>query len=101
METVLGDRDAVLARELTKKYEELRRGSLSDLIESCESRPPKGEIVVLIGPPAAPELWSPEAVDAALKKRMPEIGAKRASTEVAEASGWAKRNVYQRAILLS
>lgn len=101
MKAVLGDRPAVLARELTKKYEEMRRGHLSELIQSCEDRPPKGEIVVLVGPPAAPELWSPDQVDAALKERMPEIGAKRASTEVAQASGWAKRNVYQRAILLS
>ena len=101
MKAVLGNRDAVLAREITKKYEEIRRGSLSELIESCEEKSPKGEIVVLIGPPAAPEIWSSAKVDAALKEKLPEMGAKRASTEVAQASGWAKRNVYQRAILLS
>lgn len=101
MRTVLGDRDAVIARELTKKYEELRRGSLSQLVESCEQKPPKGEIVVLIAPPSKPALWTSEEVDAALKDRLSTIGAKRASTEVAALSGWAKRNVYQRAILLS
>lgn len=101
MRTVLGNRDAVIARELTKKYEEIRRGKLEDLIESCQSRPPKGEIVILIAPPAKPELWSSEEVDVALKEKLPMIGAKRASSEVAELSGWAKRNVYQRAILLS
>ncbi len=101
MKAVLGDRDAVLARELTKKFEQIRRGSLSDLISSCEEVPPKGEIVVLIGPPAAPQIWSPAEVDAALKQKLPELGAKRASAEIANSSGWAKRNVYQRAILLS
>jgi len=101
MKTVLGDRDAVLARELTKKYEQVRRGPLTELINSCESQPPKGEIVVLVGPPATPEIWSPEDVDKALKEKLPELGAKRASAEVADLSGWAKRNVYQRAILLS
>lgn len=101
MRTVLGDRNAVIARELTKKYEELRRGTLSQLVDSCQQTPPKGEIVVLVAAPSKPELWSPEEVDAALKERLSKIGAKRASTEVAELSGWAKRNVYQRAILLS
>ncbi len=101
IKTVLGERDAVLARELTKKYEQIRRAKISDLIESCEDNPPKGEIVVLIAPPDGPLLWSREDVDAALKEKLPEMGAKRASADVAESSGWAKRNVYQRAILLS
>jgi len=101
MQAVLGDRQAVLARELTKTYEEFRRGTLSELVEGCKNSPPKGEIVVLVSSPSAPELWSPEEVDAALKERLPDLGAKRASAEVSELSGWAKRNVYQRAILLS
>ncbi len=101
MKAVLGDRDAVLARELTKKFEQIRRGSLSQLIASCEEVPPKGEIVVLVGAPAGPQIWAPEEVDAALREKLPELGAKRASSEVAKNSGWAKRNVYQRAILLS
>jgi 16S rRNA (cytidine1402-2'-O)-methyltransferase len=44
----LGDRRAVLARELTKLHEEVRRGSLSTLLESARERPPKGEIVVVV-----------------------------------------------------
>ncbi len=101
MKAVMGERNAVIAREITKKYEEVRRGSLTELIDSCEQDAPRGEIVVLVGPPAAPKLWTPAEVDAALKEKLPELGAKRASAEVAELSGWAKRNVYQRAILLS
>ena len=101
VQSVLGDRPAVIAREITKKYEEARRGTISELIESCQASPPKGEIVLLIGPPLEKQMWSREDVDTALKKKLPELGAKRASAEVAELSGWAKRSVYQRAILLS
>lgn len=47
---ILGDRPAVLARELTKLHEEFRRGMLSDLAQSLEKHPAKGEITLLIGP---------------------------------------------------
>jgi 16S rRNA (cytidine1402-2'-O)-methyltransferase len=46
--TALGDRQAVLARELTKKFEEIRRGSLSDLLEGVRRNAPRGEIVLVI-----------------------------------------------------
>lgn len=44
----LGDRQAALARELTKKFEEIRRGMLSDLLEGVRRKPPKGEMVIVI-----------------------------------------------------
>jgi 16S rRNA (cytidine1402-2'-O)-methyltransferase len=46
---VLGDRPAALVRELTKMHEEVRRGSLTDILESIRASPPKGEIVLVIG----------------------------------------------------
>lgn len=51
--TVFGDRPAALARELTKKFEEIRRLSLSGLCQSVQDSPPKGELVIVIG--GAPE----------------------------------------------
>ncbi len=45
---VLGDRRASLSRELTKRFEETRRGHISELLESCRLRPPKGELVLVI-----------------------------------------------------
>ena len=45
---ILGDRRASLSRELTKKHEETRRGRISELLESCRLRPPKGELVLVI-----------------------------------------------------
>ncbi len=45
----LGDRSASLSRELTKKFEETRRGTLSSLLEWIESKPPRGEFVLVVG----------------------------------------------------
>jgi len=100
MKTVLGERTAAVARELTKRYEEIRRGSLQELIDSVTKTRPKGEIVVLVSPPLANEMWNEGRVDAALKASIPEQGVKRASAEVALKAGWAKRDVYERALKL-
>lgn len=48
LEQALGNRPAAVARELTKKFEEVRRGTLSDLLEGVRRRPPKGEMVIVI-----------------------------------------------------
>ena len=91
---VLGVRPAALARELTKTYEEVRRGTLDGLLLGVEADPPRGEIVVLIGAGAG-EAWTPEAVDAALRERA-DLKPKAASREVAALAGWSVRDVYQR-----
>ena len=88
---VLGDREAVIARELTKTYEDVRRGTLSELVPL---EAPKGEIVVLIAPGRA-EVWDAVQIDAALAERA-SLRAKDAAREVAELSGWSRRDVYQR-----
>ncbi len=100
MRDVLGERDAVLARELTKHYEEARHGSFEALISSVETDPPRGEIVVLIGPPKTQARWPEDEVEAALKAIIAEQGAKRASAEIAAQCGWPKRDVYKLAITL-
>ena len=100
MKAVLGDRPAAIARELTKHYEETRRGTLSELIEGAAKDPPRGEIVVVIGAPKEGARWSAEQVKAALTAAVPEQGVGRASTEIAKMSGWKKRDVYQCALSL-
>ncbi len=99
MAEVLGARDVVLTRELTKHYEEARRGGFAELIESVTDDPPRGEIVLLVGPPQDTG-WTEEKVVAALEAVLPELGVKRASAQVATESGWAKRDVYQLALKL-
>lgn len=100
IDEVLGDRDLVLTRELTKKYEEARRGTAKALIDSVGSDPPKGEIVLLIAPPSSESRWDAAKITEALTIEIAELGVKRASAKVAQASGWAKRDVYNLALKL-
>lgn len=97
---ILGDRDVVLTRELTKRYEEARHGSFAELIDSVASDPPRGELVVLISPPTTDAVWDDAKVRAALIDALPELGVKRASADIAEMSGWPKRDVYALALTL-
>jgi len=90
----------VLTRELTKHYEEARRGDFAALIASVESDAPRGELVLLIGPPGETAGWDEARVKDALQKIIPEEGVKRASAQIAEISGWAKRDVYALALTL-
>ena len=90
----LGDRPAALARELTKLYEEVISGSLSDLETRVADAPPKGELVLVIGPPAdagpADEATILAAIDEALANESPS----RAARTVAERFGMKKNDVY-------
>ncbi|WP_017932311.1 16S rRNA (cytidine(1402)-2'-O)-methyltransferase [Robiginitomaculum antarcticum] len=101
MRDIFGDREAAIARELTKTYEQTRRGTLSELMEGVIADPPRGEIVVLVGPPDAGEsIWDAARLDAALLAAIPERGVKRAANEVAALSGHNRREVYARALQL-
>ncbi len=93
-----GDRPAVLARELTKKFEEVRRGTLDELQESCLADPPRGEIVLLIG--KGSHEVSPELVEAALVEAMTRLRLKDAAREVAERFSVSRRDLYQRGLEL-
>ena len=105
MKEILNDRPAAVCRELTKKFEETRRATLSQLAAHYEkSGAPKGEIVIVVAPPAADtvEQWTDEAVDRALAKMMDGEGmsVKDAAAFVAAQSGLKKSGIYQRALLL-
>lgn len=98
---VFGDREAAVARELTKAFEETRRGSLADLAAHyAEAGGPKGEIVVLLGPPAEETEWSEARIDRALSEAMADTGVKQAAADVAALTGLSKRDLYQRALKL-
>ncbi|MGE0202579.1 MAG: 16S rRNA (cytidine(1402)-2'-O)-methyltransferase [Hyphomicrobiaceae bacterium] len=90
----LGDRRAVVARELTKLYEEVRRGSLAELAAWALEDTPRGEMVVLVAPPGEATV-DDAAVRAAVAALAPTLGLKAAAREVAERLGVSQRRAYQ------
>jgi 16S rRNA (cytidine1402-2'-O)-methyltransferase len=103
----LGDRPAVVARELTKLYEEHRRGQLSELAASyAEATPPRGEITIVVAPPAAATTATRAAdedarIDAGLRAALVEASPSEAAAQVAAATGLPRRRVYARALALA
>jgi 16S rRNA (cytidine1402-2'-O)-methyltransferase len=94
------EREAVVCRELTKRFEEVSRGRLGALAESFASRVVKGEIVVLVGRAVA---QAPDAgtVEGLLRVKLAEMSVKDAAADVALALNLPKREVYQLALQLS
>lgn len=102
MAAALGDRSACVVRELTKLHEETQAGTLSALAARFANAP-KGEIVVVVGPPAptAPEPVDAESLRAALRAAMRDAPASRAARDVAKRFGIARDEAYAIAISLS
>ena len=100
MAAVLGpEREAVVARELTKLYETLYRGPLSVLAADPRLDDPKGEIVILVGPGREAEASAAD-VDTALADALQRLRPAEAAAEVAKALGLSRRDVYQRAMAM-
>jgi 16S rRNA (cytidine1402-2'-O)-methyltransferase len=101
---ILGERQAAIARELTKHFETVRRGSLTELAAALASEePPKGEIVVLVAPPAEnqEQQASDATIDAKLQDALRTLSVKDAASVVAAESGQKRRKVYARAVALA
>lgn len=102
MAIVLGDRQAAVMRELTKKFEEVRRGDLDNLVTHYENAgPPKGEIVVLIAPgKSVSKDISQDSIDTQLRSELAVLHVKDAASVVAERTGLTRRSLYNRAVKL-
>jgi 16S rRNA (cytidine1402-2'-O)-methyltransferase len=99
MAAVLGDREAVVCRELTKLYETFYRGPLALLAADPRLDAPKGEIVILVAPGREIEATAADA-DAALADALSRLKPADAAAEVAKALGLPRRDLYRRALEL-
>lgn len=100
---LLGERHAVVAREVTKIHEEFLRGTLGELRDAAKQRPPRGEITLLIGP--APEGEAQHVASVSLKERVAQLEAeagldrKAALKQAARERGLGKREAYKQLLL--
>ena len=99
IDEVLPGRDVAVAREITKLYEECQTGSASQLLAHYEAHPPKGEIVLLIGPAPDKEVSAQDA-DAMLLELLETEKASKAAGQVAKATGLDRKVLYARAMEL-
>jgi 16S rRNA (cytidine1402-2'-O)-methyltransferase len=97
----LGPREAAVARELTKLHEECVTGTLSQLAARYADAPPKGEIVIVVGPPRPTAEASDAELDAALEEALARLSPSRAAAEIAERLPIPRKRVYARALELS
>ena len=96
----LGLRDAAVSREISKMHEETVTGPLADLAERYAELVPKGEITIVVGPPAEQEAASDDALDAALRTALVTLTPSRAAAEVAASLAVPRKRAYARALAL-
>jgi 16S rRNA (cytidine1402-2'-O)-methyltransferase len=96
----LGDREAAVAREITKKFEECLTGSLTELAARYADAPPRGEIVIIVDQPGEAPPASAEDADAALAEALTRLPVSKAAGEVAKRFGLDRKVLYARAMEL-
>jgi 16S rRNA (cytidine1402-2'-O)-methyltransferase len=97
----LGPREAAVTREITKLHEECVTGTLSELVDRYTGVAPKGEIVIVVGPPVETEAASDAMVDGLLEQAMARLSPSRAAAEVAEQLNIPRKRAYARALDLA
>ncbi len=94
---IFGDRAAAVAREMTKRFETIVRGKVTEITAVFANEPPRGEITVLVGPP---EVDDPEDLDQLLRSAMATESVKDAAAMVSAATGLPRKLVYAQALRL-
>lgn len=97
----LGDRQAAVTREISKRFEETVTGTLSDLAARYAEVVPKGEIVVVVAPPGDAPPPAQADTDGALRAALATLSPSRAAAKVAADMGLARKPLYERAITLA
>ncbi|MBD3734738.1 MAG: rRNA (cytidine-2'-O-)-methyltransferase, partial [Sphingopyxis sp.] len=96
----LGDREAAVTREITKKFEEAVTGTLSTLAARYAEGGPKGEIAIVVAPPDEAPPASEQDADTALTEALTRLPVGRAASEVAKALGLDRKTLYARALAM-
>jgi 16S rRNA (cytidine1402-2'-O)-methyltransferase len=100
MAEILGSRNACVARELTKLHEEVRRAGLDELANHYRTMgPPRGEAVIIVGPPE-PELPGRLEIETRLRTALGEFGVREAAAKLAAETGLSRRELYRRALAI-
>lgn len=97
---MLPGREVAIARELTKKFEECRTGSPEEIAAHYAAHPPRGEIVLLVGPPGEAPAPDEADTDALLRAALATLKPSQAAAEVARTSGLDRKALYARAMEL-
>ena len=102
LDAELGARPAALAREITKKYEEVRRGTLAELAAWSSDTPPRGEIAIVVAPPSVPDTDAIDdaAILAALRGVLPDMRPAAAAKSVSKQLGVPRSRVYDLVLFL-
>lgn len=100
MHSAWGEREAAVARELTKLYEECVRGTLAEVIAHFTQTPPRGECVIVVAGAAPAAALDDAGIDNALIDAMQTLSVKEAVAQVAKTAGRAKRDIYARALAI-
>ena len=95
-----GGRPAAVTRELTKMYEEVRRETLDNLVRHYEDiEPPKGEIVIVIGP-GEKRVFTDKDIQERLSVLLENLSVRDAAGQVADETGISRKQAYEFAIML-
>lgn len=100
MADALGDRPAALCREISKAFEETLTGTLTELAAAARAKEPRGEIVIVVGPPGDKPPPSQEEVDAALADALKRLPVSQAAGEIARRFGVDRKALYIRAMAI-
>lgn len=94
----LRSRDAAVVREISKLHEECVTGTLAELATRYADAPPKGEIVIVVGPPSQPEEIGDDELNAAIDEALSRLSPSRAAAEVAAKLNMPRKRAYARAL---
>ncbi|MDY6407239.1 MAG: 16S rRNA (cytidine(1402)-2'-O)-methyltransferase [Pseudomonadota bacterium] len=102
IENILGDRLMAVVREMTKKFEEVRRAPVSELITYyTQNGTPKGELVLVIGESVKEKTFDPNDIDTLIKKNLETHTVRDTAEIVADLVGVPKKQIYKRVVELN